>query len=133
MSISRSRATARRSSARARAHGWKRRSIWIGAGLATAMMAAVWERSEVVSLGYEVGQLRSLRDLELQRHRALVLESASLSSLERVDQLASAQLGLVPATPGQIQLVPERSSVDPSALMSAMGARAQVAKAREQP
>lgn len=114
-------------------HGWQRRSLWIGCGLAAAMMAAVWERSEVVSLGYEVGQLRKARDLELQRHRALILESASLSSLERVDRLAAAQLGLVPAKPGQIQLVPERPAVEPSSLIAAIKAKKHVARAAAPP
>jgi cell division protein FtsL len=100
--------------------GWQRRSIWVGIGLAAAMMAAVWERSEVVSLGYEVGQLRKNRDLELQRHRALIIEAASLSSLERVDRLAATNLGMVPAKPGQVQLVPERPTTDHSALVAAL-------------
>jgi cell division protein FtsL len=105
-------------------------------GLAAAMMAAVWERSEVVSLGYEVGQLRKQRDLELQRHRALILEAASLSSLERVDRLAETQLGMVPAQPGQVQLVPEEPAADPSAMVAAMlaatAAERQVARAQSQ-
>jgi cell division protein FtsL len=100
--------------------GWQRRSIWVGIGLAAAMMAAVWERSEVVSLGYEVGQLGKNRDLELQRHRALIIEAASLSSLERVDRLAETHLGMVPAKPGQVQLVPERPTTDPSAMVAAL-------------
>ncbi|MEW6325215.1 MAG: hypothetical protein AB1515_07490 [Nitrospirota bacterium] len=110
-------------------HGWRRRSMWIGAGLAAAMLAAVWERSEVVSLGYEVGELRKLRDLELQRHRALILESASLSSLERVDRLAADTLGMGAAKPGQIQLVPERPGVEPASMLAALTGGAQVAEA----
>jgi len=108
--------------------GWQRRSIWVGIGLAAAMMAAVWERSEVVSLGYEVGQLRKSRDLELQRHRALILEAASLSSLERVDRLAATHLGMVPAKPGQVQLVPERPTTNPSALVAAMKTKNRVVR-----
>lgn len=69
------------------------------------MLAAVWEHSQVVSLGYEVGQLQHEREHELQRHRALLLESASLASLERIERLANERLGLVSAKPGQIQLV----------------------------
>ncbi len=84
---------------------WRHRWVWIGCGLIVAMMMAVWERSAVVSLGYEVGELRKVRDQEMQRHRALILESASLSSLDRIEQLATARLGLVHAEPGQIQLV----------------------------
>ena len=110
-------------------HAWQRRSMWVAIGLAAAMLAAVWERSEVVSLGYDVGQLRKSRDIELQRHRALILESASLSSLERVDRLAAVELGLTPAKPGQIQLIPERPAVSPSSLLAELKAKAPAAKA----
>lgn len=97
------------------------------------MMAAVWERSEVVSLGYEVSQLRTTRDMEQQRHRALILESSSLASLDRIERLASTQLGLAAAKPGQIQLVPERSGVDPAAMVAALHLRLQVARAEGTP
>jgi cell division protein FtsL len=97
------------------------------------MMAAVWERSEVVTLGYEVSQLRTARDLEQQRHRALILEAASLASLERIELLASTQLGLVVPKPGQIQLVPEQPAVDPAAMVAALHLHLQVAKVEQTP
>jgi cell division protein FtsL len=112
---------------------WRRRSAWIGFGLALAMMVAVWERSAVVSLGYEVSQLRKSRDMEQQRHRALILESASLASLDRIERLASTQLGMRAAKRGQIQLVPEQPDVNPAAMVAALHLRLQVAKAEEAP
>jgi len=112
---------------------WRRRSFWIGFGLALAMMVAVWERSEVVSLGYEVDQLRKSRDMEQQRHRSLILESASLASLDRIERLASTQLGMMAAKRGQIQLVPEQPGVNPAAMVAALRLRLQVAKAEETP
>lgn len=113
--------------------GWRRRSIWIGLGLSLVMMFAVWERSKVVSLGYEVNQLRKNRDMEQQRHRALILESASLASLDRIERLASTQLGMRAAKRGQIQLVPEQPGVSPAAMVAALHLRLQVAKAEETP
>jgi len=112
---------------------WRRRSAWIGIGLAFAMMLAVWERSEVVSLGYEVSQLRQSRDVEQQRHRALILESASLASLGRIERLASSQLGMAVAKPGQIQLVPDQPGVNPATMVAALHLRLQVARAGEAP
>jgi cell division protein FtsL len=97
------------------------------------MMVAVWERSEVVSMGYEVSQLRTTRDMEQQRHRALILESASLASLDRIERLASTQLGLTAAQPGQIRLVSEQPGVDPAALAAALHLRFQVARAEDAP
>lgn len=123
----------RRSAAASDGGAWRRRSVWIGLGLALAMMVAVWERSEVVSLGYEVGQLRKSRDMEQQRHRALILESASLASLDRIERLASVQLGMTTAKRGQIQLVPEQPGVNPAAMVAALHLRLQVAKAEETP
>jgi cell division protein FtsL len=112
---------------------WRRRSAWIGAGLAMAMMFAVWERSEVVALGYEVAQLRKNVEVEQQRHRALILESASLASLDRIERLASSQLGMIAAKPGQIQLVPEQPDVNPAAMVAAIHLRLQVARAGDAP
>jgi cell division protein FtsL len=112
---------------------WRRRSFWIGLGLAMAMMVAVWERSEVVSMGYEVDQLRKSRDMEQQRHRALILESASLASLDRIERLASTQLGMMAAKRGQIQLVPEQPGVNPAAMVASLHLRLQMAKAEETP
>lgn len=112
---------------------WRRRLCWIGLGLALAMMVAVWERSEVVSLGYEVDQLRKSRDMEQQRHRALILESASLTSLDRIERLASTQLGMTAAKRGQIHLVTEQPGVNPAAMVAALHLRLQVAKAEETP
>jgi cell division protein FtsL len=112
---------------------WRRRSVWIGLGLALAMMVAVWERSAVVSLGYEVTQLRKSRDVEQQRHRALILESASLASLDRIERLASTQLGMTAAKRGQIQLVPEQPGINPADMVAALHLRLQVAKAEEAP
>jgi len=123
----------RRSVRAASGEGWRHRLWWIGAGLVLAMMAAVWERSEVVSLGYEVSQLRTARDLEQQRHRALILETASLASLERIERLASVQLGLVAPKPGQVQLVAEQPFVDPAAMVAALHFHFQVAKAEQTP
>ena len=93
---------------------WRRRLPWIGIGVVAAMMMAVWERSHVVSLGYEVSELRHTRQHELQQHRALLLESASLASLDRIERLATERLGLVPAAPGQITLVQAEASARPS-------------------
>jgi len=109
---------------------WRRRALWIGVGLTAAMVAAVWEHSEVVSLGYEVSQLQKTRDVEWQRHRALTLESASLSSLERIDRLASQQLGLTPAKPGQVQLLTERPGVDPATRLAEIKAANQWTQAQ---
>jgi cell division protein FtsL len=112
---------------------WRRRSVWIGLGVALAMLVAVWERSAVVSLGYEVTQLRKSRDLEQQRHRALILESASLASLDRIERLATTQLGMTAAKRGQIQLVPEQPDVNPAAMVAALHLHLQVAKVEESP
>jgi cell division protein FtsL len=122
-----------RSAAIADGGGWRRRSIWIGVGLALVMMFAVWERSQVVSLGYEVNQLRKNWEMEQQRHRALILESASLASLDRIERLASTQLGMTAAKRGQIQLVPEQSRVSPAAMVAALHLRLQVAKVEGAP
>ena len=62
----------------------------------------VWSRVQSTSLEYEISRLQgTLRDINKETSR-LQLEAASLSSPERVEQVASQKLGLRVPAPEQV-------------------------------
>ena len=74
--------------------------------LALSLLAAVslfhsWERSQIVSLGYENQRLQALEEALLRSEKSLVLEEATLKDPERIDGLAR-MLGMSPIRPNQL-------------------------------
>ena len=72
------------------------------------MLFIVWERSEMVQIGYDVEQMKREKLLQHKRQQALLVEYYGLVSLDRVAELATTQLGLVRPEPGQVVLIPQR-------------------------
>ena len=103
MSVSRS------ESARPRTMG----SGWVsGAWYAAALtlltlgiMGYLWPQHRIVELGYRLEALESRRDKVKRIHRMIALEAASLSSLPRIERIATSQLGMVFPEPDQIRSV----------------------------
>ncbi|MHB8481998.1 MAG: cell division protein FtsL [Nitrospiria bacterium] len=61
----------------------------------------------VVNLGYEMSQMQKEKK-ELERvHTELQIEIASLSSLDRIEQIAVTRLGMEPSSAGQKIMVTE--------------------------
>ena len=78
--------------------------------LAMALMGLlllyVWERVEVVRVGYQIERLKTQRTA-LQRERdELQVKVSTLTSPERVAHVAKEKLGMLPPQPGQVVLVP---------------------------
>lgn len=77
--------------------------------LALAMLAFlllfVWERVEVVRVGYHIERLKAQRTA-LQRERdELEVKVSALTSSERIARVAKEQLGMAPPQPGQVVLL----------------------------
>jgi cell division protein FtsL len=77
--------------------------------LALAMLAFlllfVWERVEVVRVGYHIERLKAQRTA-LQRERdELEVKVSALTSSERIARVAKEQLGMTPPQPGQVVLL----------------------------
>jgi len=65
----------------------------------------VWQQVTVIQTGYKIQQLqRERRDLH-RFHQALLIEAATLSSLDRIERIATTQLGLVRPQSGQVIMV----------------------------
>ncbi len=79
--------------------------------VALGIMGYLWPQHRIVELGYSLEALEAKKVEQQRLHRMLSLEAASLSSLDRVERIATTQLGMVFPQPGQVQIVrnsPER-------------------------
>lgn len=80
-------------------------------GMLFFLLGYVWERVDVVRVGYRVEQLKAQRVLLERERDELSVKLASLSAPDRVARLAKEKLGMMPAQPGQVIVVhrPESS------------------------
>ncbi len=65
--------------------------------VASGMLGYVWLNLRMVHIGYEVDRLERILRVEEQRGRELWVESAYLSSPERIQAEAAQRLGMIPA------------------------------------
>ncbi len=73
--------------------------------LLLATFACIWQHVRLIRSGYEIERLNGARKELLHERRALLLERASLESLDRIESVASGRLGLVLPEEGQIVVV----------------------------
>jgi cell division protein FtsL len=69
----------------------------------------VWQQIRVIQMGYEIEQLQRERRELYRLHQSLLIEAATLSSLDRIERIATTQLGLVRPQSGQVILVRRNS------------------------
>lgn len=71
----------------------------------TILLLYVWERVDVVQVGYQIEQLK-VKKVMLERERAeLRLKVSTLTSPDRIAKIATDRLGMLPPQQGQIRLV----------------------------
>jgi cell division protein FtsL len=65
----------------------------------------VWYQITIIQTGYGIQQLQQERNELYRFHQALLIEAASLSSPDRIGQIATTQLGFKKPQAGQVILV----------------------------
>ena len=75
--------------------------------VASGMLGYVWLNLGLVHIGYEVDRLERILRAEEQRERELWVESAYLSSPERIQVEAAQRLGMIPADIDRMVFVEE--------------------------
>ncbi len=74
----------------------------------------VWERVDLVQVGYRIEHLKAEHRALERVHDELRVKVSALTSLERLARVATDQLGMIKPRPGQVVLVslePEGSGV----------------------
>jgi cell division protein FtsL len=82
---------------RARMNSKKNRLIIFAAFATVLSLLYLWQRNEVVRLGYDMATLQKEHDSLLDDNRELKMQTASLQSLKRVEAIAREKLHFVPA------------------------------------
>ena len=79
--------------------------VWAALAILCVLLVYVWERVDVVQVGYRVEQLKA-KKVALQRERdELRLRVSTLTAPERLARAAGDKLGMAPPHQGQIRLV----------------------------
>ncbi|MEY4705777.1 MAG: hypothetical protein RL042_1982 [Nitrospirota bacterium] len=65
----------------------------------------VWERVDVVRVGYQIERLKSQKVLLERERDQLQVKFSSLTAPERIAKVATEKLGLVPPQQGQVLMV----------------------------
>lgn len=69
------------------------------------LLLFVWERVEIVRVGYQIERLKSTKSVLQREHDELRVKVLTLTSPERIARAASEQLAMVPPRQGQVILV----------------------------
>jgi cell division protein FtsL len=79
--------------------------IMAGLAVLSLVLLYVWERVDVVQVGYRIEQVK-VRKLALERERdELRVKVSALTSPEKIAKLATEKLGMTPPQQGQVRLV----------------------------
>ena len=82
-----------------------RQLLWLTLGpimLAAVFVALLWERSQLVSIGYETQRLMEAEEALLRVQKTLILEEETLKDPVRIDAVARGILGMAPLRPRQV-------------------------------
>lgn len=104
----------------------RQRELWQSAGigllLVLALLFSAWQHFELLRHGYQVEQMQRERAAEAVVNRHLRLEIETLRAAQRIETLATGQLGMVEPGPGEA-IVIERVRPAPAPAASMVAAR----------
>lgn len=80
-------------------------SVLLIVGLSSTFIFYVWEKMDVVRVGYELDLLSSRKIALEQEHDRLQLTYSQLTASDRIAREASSKLSMRPPNPGQVILV----------------------------
>ena len=74
-------------------------SVGIGAVLVLALLFSAWQHFELIRHGYRLEQMQRERAAEVEVNRHLRLEIETLRAAQRIEKLATEQLGMIEPGP----------------------------------
>lgn len=75
------------------------------------LLLFVWERVDIVRVGYQIEQLKARKTVLQREQDELRVKVSALTAPDRIARAAADRLGMVPPQPGQVILV---NADDPS-------------------
>lgn len=64
----------------------------LGGAILVLAFLTLWQRNQMIHIGYEIEQLQRERAALLQTQKELLIEAESLSAMERIERIAVEQL-----------------------------------------
>jgi cell division protein FtsL len=96
-----------------------------GLGIIGVLLLFVWERVDIVRVGYRIEQLKT-KKIALQREQdELRVKASALTAPDRIARAASEKLGMIPPQPAHVVLV---RAADPPPAAGAGSADVHVAR-----
>lgn len=80
-------------------------------GVIGMLLLFVWERVDIVRVGYRIEQLKTQKIVLQREQDELRVKVSALTAPDRIARAATEKLGMVPPQPGQVVMV---SAVDPA-------------------
>ena len=97
-------------------------SVGIGVVLVLALLFSAWQHFELIRHGYRLEQMQRERAAEAEVNRHLRLEIETLRAAQRIEKLATEQLGMIEPGPNDTVIL-ERVIPPPSPAASVVAAR----------
>jgi cell division protein FtsL len=94
-------------------------------GIIGVLLLFVWERVDIVRVGYRVEQLKTQKILLQREQDELRVKVSALTAPDRIAKAATEKLGMIPPQSGQVVMV---SAVDPSPVIRERPPKVHVAK-----
>lgn len=88
------------------------RSLAVGVCFVAVLLFSAWQNFSRLRYGYEIEQMEQERSEQLEMNRHLRLEIETLSAPQRLERLATAELGLVAPPVAGVRVV-EREATSP--------------------
>lgn len=89
------------------------RSLAVGVCFVGVLLFSAWQNFAQLRYGYEIEQMERERAEELDLNRHLRLEIETLSAPERIERLATAELGLAPPAAVGVEMIERRVTSPP--------------------
>lgn len=73
----------------------------LGGGILIVVFLSLWQRNQMIHIGYEIEQLKEEKEALLRVQKELLVEAESLGAMERIEQIAVEQLEMKPSASQQ--------------------------------
>lgn len=94
------------------------RYLLVAATLAALVITYPWIHSEIITLGYQIQELKRENAMLREQRQALVLEQAASKSPQRIDQYARGELGLIPANSAQVIFIRDSEALPAAEILA---------------
>lgn len=85
----------------------------LGVFMVISLLFYVWYQARVIDLGYQIQHLQKEEKNLRKTHHALLIEASHLGSLDRIEQIAKLDLGMIYPSQRNIVLVKRVPHLDP--------------------